>query len=64
MHHGVPHFGEVQQVLIIDEVLVVFKYKILRVTEYVSHLNAYKVTPGNEMLFVNISFPGVTLFSL
>ena len=37
-----PIFGKVEQVLIVGEI-VILRYKRLRVLEYVSHLNAYKV---------------------
>lgn len=48
LHHGVPIFGKVEQILIVGEI-VILRYKRLRVLEYVSHLNAYKVVELNEI---------------
>ena len=46
--HGVPIFGKIEQILIVGEI-VILRYKRLRVLEYVSHLNAYKVVELNEV---------------
>lgn len=50
--HGVPVFGEVKEVLILDGNIVMFQYTSLSVLEYVSHLNAFKVTPRNEVSYL------------
>ena len=46
--HGVPIFGKIEQILIVGET-VILRYKRLRVLEYGSHLNAYKVVELNEV---------------
>ena len=50
--HGVPVLGKVNQVLIIDGEVVILQYKRIRVLEFISHLNAYKVVEMNEMACV------------
>ena len=50
--HGVPVLGKVNQVLIIDGEVVILQYKRIRVLEFISHLNAYKVVEMNEMVCV------------
>lgn len=52
LNHGLPVFGKVDQVLVVDATLVILRYSRLRVLEYVSHLNAYKVVEVNELTFV------------
>ena len=49
LYHGVPVFGKVDQVFIVNGEMVILRYKILRVLEFVDHLNAYKVVELNEM---------------
>lgn len=51
-YHGVPVLGKVNQVLIIDGEVVILQYKRIRVLEFISHLNAYKVVEMNEMACV------------
>ena len=48
LHHGVPIFGKVEQILI-DGEIVILRYRRFRVSEYVSHLNANKVVELNEI---------------
>jgi len=55
IRHGTPIFGEVKQVLILDGNVVVFQYSALSVIEYVTHVNAYKVTLRNEVSYVKQS---------
>lgn len=52
LYHGVPVLGKVEQVLIVNGGVVILRYKKLRVLEFVSHLNAYKVVQLNEMACV------------
>ena len=52
LHHGVPIFGKVEQILI-DGEIVILRYRRFRVSEYVSHLNANKVVELNELLVLN-----------
>ena len=49
---GVPIFGKVDQVLIVDGKIVILRYKKLRILEYVNHVNVYKVLEENEMACV------------
>lgn len=49
LSHRVPVFGKVDQVLIVNGEVVILRYKILRVLEFVNHLNACKVVELNEM---------------
>ena len=50
--HGVPVLGKVNQLLIIDGQMVILQYKQIRVLEFISHLNVYKVVEMNEMACV------------
>lgn len=53
LRHGIPVFGEINLVLILNG--SEFQYKTLRVTQYVVHPSAYKVERQNEMCFVKQS---------
>ena len=56
IRHGIPIFGEVKQVLILDGNVVMFQYTALSVIEYATHLNAYKVTAlHHEVMYVKQS---------
>ncbi|KAM7426608.1 hypothetical protein ABFA07_022132 [Porites harrisoni] len=52
IRHGIPSFGEIKEVLILDGSEVLLQYTALSVLEYVTHLNAYKVTPGNKVSYI------------
>ena len=52
LDHGDPVLGKITQVLVVDGSLVIFQYQLLRVQEYVSHLNSYKVTESDEESFI------------
>ena len=52
MLHGVPVLGIVDKVLIVNGEVVILRYNKLRVLEFVSHLNAYKVVRRNEMAYI------------
>ena len=54
-YHGIPVFGEINLVLILNGSELLFQYKPLRVTEYVVHLNAYEVERQNEVCYVKQS---------
>ena len=47
-----PIFGEVKEVIILDGSKVILQYTTLRVLEYITHLNAFKVVSRNEVLYV------------
>ena len=49
---GIPIFGEVKEVIILDGHKVILQYTTLRVLEYVTHLNAVKVVSRNEVSYV------------
>ena len=55
--HGVPVLGKVNQVLIVDGEVVILQYKRIRVLEFISHLNAYKVVEMNELAYVKQKEP-------
>ena len=52
MEYGTPLFGEVNRVYIIDGRSFTFQYKKLLTSEYVQHLNAYRVVYANDMGYV------------
>jgi len=49
---GIPIFGEVKEVIILDGHKVILQYTTLRVLEYITHLNAFKVVSRNEVSYV------------
>lgn len=50
--HGIPIFGEVKEVIILDGNKVILQYRTLRVLEYITYLNAFKVVSRNEVSYV------------
>lgn len=50
--HGTPVFGEIKEVFILDGNAILLSYNIVRVMEFVQHLNAYRVLKTNECHFV------------
>ena len=46
--HGIPIFGKIKRILVLEDTSVVFQYNTLEVLEFVEHLNAYRVKAQNE----------------
>ncbi|KAJ7383804.1 hypothetical protein OS493_026338 [Desmophyllum pertusum] len=55
IRHGIPIFGEIKQLLILDGNVVMCQYTALSVLEYATHLNAYKVAPRQNVSYVKQS---------
>lgn len=52
LNHGIPVFGKLERVLVIDGAVVVLQYNTLSIVEYVSHLNAYRVKLCNDTNYI------------
>lgn len=54
-HHGFPILGKIQKVLVVERHIVWFQYLKINVTEFVCHLNAFKVQQLNEIRYIKQS---------
>ena len=52
LSHGIPIFGEVKQVFVVDGDKVVFECTKLSVIELDIHVNAYSVSRLNEVTYI------------